>query len=1152
MSPLHHSLLKTLGFALCTVFVGLPALADDTEIYKSNASAGARPNVLFIMDTSGSMDGTVITTAPPYDPSVTYSGSCDASRIYYITDDTALPSCSSGDWFPAASNTCDASTASLAPGGAGMWPALGNPRERSAQYRSGSGGTKWRGISSGNTGFVDCAPDAGVHGQTAASTRKHIRNSSPGWGSTPSLNWASTGNSYRFYTANYLNFKSGTGSTTMTRLQIVRDVALNLANSLQNVNLGLMRYNTDAEGGYVLNAIQDINVAANRSSIISRLNAFTPTSGSGGTPLSETFYEAAQYLTGGSVVYGDRGMPGVSDNNARTAPGSRTYQSPLQYQCQKSYIVYLTDGAPTVDDGAIADIGTKIGGACKPDPIEPYHDGGWVTGSGTCMDDLAAWLNTSDLSASLAGTQSASTFMVGFGNSLNQTPGDTQGYLNEIAKAGGTEKAYMATDVPTLTEALQKIFNKIQITSATFITPSISVNTFNRARTNTDLYFSLFRVSQGEHWPGNLKKYTLDGSTIEDAGGLPAVDTSGFFAPGTTSFWSTAPDGNDITLGGAVSQLPAPASRNLYTSLTTTSGDLNDAANAVSAANSTMNDALVGAGAATSGCSAECQNTINWLRGFDADDKDGDGDTTETATSRFMGDPLHGKPAVVTYGGSVGAPDAQDTVVYFPSNDGLLHAIDAKSGQELWAYIPEELLPRLHTLYVDNAVAQRSYGLDGDVQMLKFDKNQDGIVDPTEDKVYLFFGMRGGGTHYYGLDVTDEDNPQLLWSKSDVDYPGLGYTWSTPVVTRVNVGNGSGGSANASAEKFVLIFGGGYDLLQENQPYSIDSVGNRIFIVDAVTGTRLWYGGALGADTPDEIWPKMNNAIPGEITVIDTDGDKFADRMYAADMGGRVWRFDITNGQAPASLVAGGVIAQLGAGSNGAQPNSAARRFYNAPDVSLVQRRAEDPYYNIAIGSGYRGHPLDTVTQDRFYTIRDKAPYARLSQAVYNGITPILDGDLIDITANPAGSTVAPIHPGWKFILPNQPGHDGEKVLAEATTVNNVLLFTTFQPLSPSSGADPCYPANINRVYALFADSGKPALDFNDDGVLDNNDVSDDLNQDGIVGEVTVALIRQANQDPALPPGSPPTVCVAGVEVLKKCVSAGGTIRTFWQRDDSN
>jgi len=53
----------------------------------------------------------------------------------------------------------------------------------------------------------------------------------------------------------------------MTRLQIVRDVAINLANSLQNVNLGLMRYNTNAEGGYVLNAIDDI--ATNRANVAS-------------------------------------------------------------------------------------------------------------------------------------------------------------------------------------------------------------------------------------------------------------------------------------------------------------------------------------------------------------------------------------------------------------------------------------------------------------------------------------------------------------------------------------------------------------------------------------------------------------------------------------------------------------------------------------------------------------------------------------------------------------------------------------------------------------------------------------------------------------------------------------------------------------------
>ena len=1145
MSTLHRPLLKTLGFALCTVFVGLPALADDTEIYKSNASAGAKPNVLMILDTSGSMDGTVITTAPPYDPNTVYAGTCDASRIYFGTSDTP-PTCATDNWFPASSNNCDASAADLVNiGGGGMWPALGNPRERAAQYRS----NQWRGIKSGNSGAVDCQDDNGVHGKNGTVTNKYVKNNGP-WGNTSTLSWSSIGNNYRFYTANYLNYKNGVGVTTMTRLEIVRNVAINLTNSLQNVNLGLMRYNTDAEGGYVLNAVEDI--ATNRANILATLNAFTPTTGSGGTPLSETYYEAAQYLTGGKVVYGDRSMPGVSDDRARTAPGSGSYQSPLQYQCQKNYVVYLTDGAPTRDDGAIADIGTMIGGACKADPIEPFHDGGWVTGSGMCMDDLAGWLNTSDLSTTLAGRQTASTYMVGFGNDLDQTPGDTLGYLDEIAKAGGTEHSYKAGDVPTLTAALQAIFSGIQEKSSTFITPSISVNTFNRAQTNTDLYFSLFKVAQGEHWPGNLKKYRLDATKIKDANDVDAVDTSGFFAPGTLSYWSPAPDGNNVDKGGAASRLPDPSARKLYTRVAATA-QLSDVANALSVTNPAMNDALVGAGSSTTSCTAECQAAINWARGFDVNDQNGDGSTTDAV--RFMGDPLHGKPAVVGYGGTTALPDADDTVVYFPTNDGFLHAINGRTsgtgaGQELWAFIPPVLLPRLHELYVNNAVSQRSYGLDGDVQVLKFDKNQDGIVDASAgDKVWLFFGMRGGGDRYFGLDVTDRNDPRLLWSIGSGELPGIGWSWSPPVITRVSVG--TGGSANTSAERFVLVFGGGYDMNQETQPYQPDAIGNRIFFVDAESGNLLWFGGGAGIGTPDRSWAKMTNSIPGKITVIDTDGDKFADRMYAADMGGRVWRFDITNGQPAASLVAGGVIAQLGAGSNGALPNSEARRFYNAPDVALVQRRAEDPYYNIAIGSGYRGHPLDTVTQDRFYAIRDKSPYARLSQVAYNAITPVVDGDLVDITANPAGSTVSPGQPGWKFILPNQPGRSGEKVLAEATTVNNVLLFTTFQPL-PASGTDPCYPANINRAYAMFADSGKPALDFNDDGVLDNNDISVDLNQAGIVGEISVALIRQANPDPATPPGSPPTVCVAGVEVLKKCVSAGGTIRTFWQRDDAN
>jgi len=1141
----------TLGAALCTIFVSLPAVADDTEIYMSQPeSTSARPNVLFILDTSGSMDREVVSTVPIYDPGKTYDSlGCSADRIYYSTGNTP-PSCGTDNWFPRTSLHCDAAQTALENvGGSGTWPAFGNPRARAAQFRS----NEWRSIRSGETGYVECGADNNVHGHntTNTTTRRYVRNTSSGhpWGSSSSLNWNNLGssNGYRFYTANYLNYYNGEGNPEeKTRLAVVRDVAISLASSLQDVNLGLMRYNTNAQGGYVLEAIDDI--ATNRDQFISTLKNFNDTSGDGGTPLSETLFEAANYLRGGALTYGDENRPGRSVDASRTAPGGKTYRSPIQYQCQKNYIVYLTDGAPTVDTDANDSIASMIGAKCAADPIEPNHDGGWVAGSGICMDDLAQWLNTTDLSDSLAGTQSASTYMIGFGKDIVTAQGDTLGYLNTIAEAGGTEHAYTAEDVPTLTEALQRIFSGIQEQSSTFITPSISVNTFNRAQTSSDLYFSLFKVAAGTHWPGNLKKYKLDGTTIRDSNDAAAVDASGFFASGTKSIWSPTADGNDVTQGGAASQLPDPASRKLYTHLPGASSDrLAVAGNAFNTTN--LTDALVGAGTDTATCGTGCENAINWARGFDVYDNNGDGSTTDAL--RFMGDPLHGRPGVVGYGGTTSTPDEFDTVLYFPTNDGFLHAISGKTGEELWAFIPPELLGRLTDLYLNVPTTTRSYGLDGDIQVLKFDKNQDGIVDPTEgDKVWLFFGMRAGGTNYYALDVTDRSDPELIWTIGSDDLPGVGQTWSTPVITRVTVG--ASGASNDSDERFVLIFGGGYQAAtQENQPYSIDTVGNRVYMVDAESGKLLWFAGGAGTGTPNLALTKMTNSIPARVTVIDTDGDRFADRMYAADMGGRVWRFDIHNGEPAASLVTGGVIAQLGVGDNGDLDDSENRRFYNAPDVSLVQRRAEDPYYNIAIGSGYRGHPLDTVTQDRFYAFRDKQPYARLTQAAYNAITPIVDGDLVDITADPAGSPVTTSDAGWKLVLPDQPGRDGEKVLAEATTVNNVILFTTFQPLS-GGAADPCYPANINRAYAVTVDTGKPALDFNDDGVLDNDDLSVDLSQSGIVGEISVALIRNGVDGENTAPTEPPTVCVAGVEVLKKCVSAGGTIRTFWQRDDAN
>ena len=218
--------------------------------------------------------------------------------------------------------------------------------------------------------------------------------------------------------------------------------------------------------------------------------------------------------------------------------------------------------------------------------------------------------------------------------------------------------------------------------------------------------------------------------------------------------------------------------------------------------------------------------------------------------------------------------------------------------------------------------------------------------------------------------------------------------------------------------------------------------------------------------------------------------------------------------------------------------------------MTLVQTRGETPYYNIAIGSGYRGHPLDTVTQERFYSIRDAMPYAQLSQDDYNDsdkFSSILDGQITDISPDPLQSSITNADRGWKLSLNLQGSFRGEKVLAEATTVNNTILFTTYEPVATGQ-TGPCYPRSINRAYALSAFSGKPAIDFNDTGEVDADDIFVQLdNTSGIVGEVNVALLRPTDRpnDPA-----PRTICLAGMEVLNKCVSVGGTVRTFWQRND--
>lgn len=1130
---LAHGRHVALGLGLVLV-AGAPARADDTEIFTSRLPQ-ARPNILFILDTSGSMN-TTVQTQNGFDPAQQYSGSCERNVVYWRMDIGTDPDCNNGydNWFQPAQLVCDAAAQALQT--RGIFNA-----EFAAQWDPAT--ATWVGLDATvKDQPVECAADAGRHGPNASSPEVFAADTTQ-WTSDPTQQFLFdrpfTDRDYVIYSGNYLNWLASGSTGGQTRLQIMQDVASNLVQTVSGVNVGLMRYSNNggsgelaAEGGMVTFPITPIETA--RNALEATIRGYTA---DGFTPLSETLFEAYQYFSGGNVVFGANSVPMASISTSRVQPGGTTYLSPSAAQCQENFIVYLTDGLPTRDNSADVEI-ERLTGTC---------DG---TGPGRCLDDLAGYMRNTDLrdDSIVPGEQTVTTYTVGFGPAVAGSA-----LLAETASQGGGE-AFSASDTASLTRTLTNIVTDIQTRGTTFSSPAVAVNSFNRTETLSDLYISVFEPGDSFHWAGNLKKYRLLDGEIADADGQLATDAQGFFADTARSFWSASADGAEVREGGAADQLTA--TRNVYTFLGT---QAQLSANPISDAT----DQQLGLDQPGAPSRADL---LNWARGADVRNSD---NNPATAVRKEMGDPLHGRPAIVIYGGTATDPEA---VIYVPTNDGYLHAIDSRNGRELWAFIPVDQLRRLPGVFADTADSVKHYGLDGDVRAFKTDENRNGIVDGN-DRVQIVFGMRRGGSNYYSLNVTSKTNPRHRWTIGPQQLPGVGQTWSTPAFARVAVGN-----ATQNADKLVLIFGGGYDTTQDNNLgttlYNTDTLGNRIYMVDALSGNLLWYaGGPGGTDTPNlgpsdgAALSRMNNSIPAGIRVIDLDGDTFADRMYAADTGGRVWRFDITfdadlgtiGVQTPDAddLVTGGVIASLGNADATTHPIESTRRFYHTPNVALVRRRGSEGYFAISLGSGWRGHPLDERIRDRFYSLRDYSPFNAISQADYNTRSVIGDGDLVDITniIDPP-PTIGAGAAGWRLELRLPGGFRGEKVLAESRTFDNVVFFPTYLPASSSAT---CGPVGSNRAYRVSVDDGRPLLDLNNDGLEEGDRYIDLAQRGGIAPEISFLFPREDTSGGGNGGGNgggsgggpprQPQLCSYGLQILTGfCGNAQTPVRTYWQQ----
>ena len=817
------------------------------------------------------------------------------------------------------------------------------------------------------------------------------------------------------------------------------------------------------------------------------------------TPLGAAFSEVSRYVYGMKPYYqsvSTYDQPdsrtvnySLTSSSTSTQKSAQRYISPIEAtsECSGNYIFLLTDGAPTVD-ADITDNNYGITGktSCSVDAVDDTLLDSTISSetfddteklNWRCMFDLAKFSNQTKTSATAVNGVTVpiktSTVILGPEGGAT-TPSKSGVAMKRVAELGGGTYQN-AKNTQDLVNAMTKTINSALDQSGVLASPGVAINQFNRLNTLDQVYYVLFDPSTvTKRWDGNLKRYKLDltNESVKDVNGNLAVNDDGSFKKTSQSWWGTTIDGSSSTVGGAAAKLPAPDSRKMYTSLTTTAGDLTlidpTSSTFVTAANAKSNSYI-----SPAVTDAAFKNLLYWYKGYNIDSLTTTSPTTATYRNK-LGGGLHSRAALVNYGysGTTSAdavdPTKQYNYIFFSTLGSTLHAVNANDGVEVFSFIPGEKLSSIKTLYDNVSAVEPEYGMDLTWTVYRKDANVDGQINSSNDKIYLYGGMRMGGRNYYGLDLSglkQNTTPKMLFSiiggQSTGAYANLGQTWSQPVVADVKI-NGT--------VTTVLVFGGGYDECYEDKvACSSTQQGHQLYIVDAVTGDLIWWASSLDSatkSTPTMTVPSMTYSMPSQPKVMDINSDGLADTIYIGDLGGQVFRADIDNkNTAKADLVKRvKLVAQLG--TNGVASAVAAdnRRIYEPPTVALFKDTTLNKVFAaVAIGTGNRSRPLNTIVDDRYATIFDfDVTRADLLTVADTSLQPtvkfsnmtFLDLAVSGSTGTPTYSTntttgvITPNTFGWYVNLLS----NGEKSLATGIIYLNRLLFTTYSPEASQTG----------------------------------------------------------------------------------------------------
>lgn len=421
-------------------------------------------------------------------------------------------------------------------------------------------------------------------------------------------------------------------------------------------------------------------------------------------------------------------------------------------------------------------------------------------------------------------------------------------------------------------------------------------------------------------------------------------------------------------------------------------------------------------------------------------------------------------------------------MIYVGANDGMLHAFDQDTGEEVWAYVPYA---------VHRNLARLTSPLDLDYQS---------YVDATPDvrdayrpgvgwRTILVATLRLGGQGAFAIDVTDPDSPQVLWEYSDVSTGGedLGFTYGLPFLTRLHTG------------QWVVLLPGGY-----NSEVIDGNSGSRqavLYVMELFSGTvirkfqlgagTIGLGSVVGGDYDLECDPNLENfcKVTGR-NVLDV-----TDQAFAGDLTGNLWRFDLRDSTPSDWSVELFFRAEGPTGLR--QPITARPWIPSTTDGRAV----------ILVGTGKYIEPGDRtrlIPGQSMYGLFDQGASPASGDYPLGARSRLLEQDLTAFGGDINRRTLSvnlidpAVHRGWYFDLPDP----GERIIVQTAVRGGegIGIVPSLIPLSE----DPCKPNA--ESFLLFFDvsnggipgSSRGAVDADGDGIPDFT-VSFDTNGDRVI-----------------------------------------------------